>query len=135
MDLDRFFSKHPSHVGRLRYALFACFFLDAITHLATWGASQRRTDSVFYLICYIFFVLVWLLMTVGRLHELRLSLLWILSILVPQFVLVLSLRADWGWLPLGAFVIALAVQLPLIFLSPRKDLTTTEIASFDGPRT
>jgi amino acid permease len=104
----------------------ASLFLDSIVHLATMGASQSRAKSVFDLVCYSFFILVWPLMTVGRLLELRLSLLWILPILVSLSVLVISLRENWGWVPLGAFIVALAVQVPLVWLSPPKELAAAE---------
>jgi hypothetical protein len=102
-------------------------FLDAIVHFATRGASQ----SVLYLVCYSFFIFVWPLMTIGRLLELRLSLLWMLPILLPPSVLVLALREDWGWVPLGAFITALAVLVPLVWLSPPKVLAIADNAEAD----
>ena len=120
MKLAQVFKKREPHIGRLLYVLFATSFLNAIAHLATIGASKVRSESVIFLVGYTVFIIVWPFSMIVRLHELRLSSLWILPILMPPLVLVLSLREDWGWVPLVAFVAALAVQVPLFWLSPPK---------------
>ena len=134
MRLVQKFSKKPPHVSRLTYALVASFFLDSIVHLATWGDSQGRTDSVFYLVCYSIFVLVWPLMTVGRLLELRLSLLWIAPILAPLVIFVLAEQYGLHVVARVMLGVAFIVQLPLVFLPPRAALVTHQPEVPDGPR-
>ncbi len=135
MKLTQILKKREPHIGKLLYVLFATSILNAIAHFATDGASKVRSESVIFLVGYTVFVIVWPFSVIVRLHELRLSLLWILPILVPPLVLALSLREDWGWvwMPMVAFVAALAVQVPLVWLSPPKELAAVGNAQPDRP--
>jgi hypothetical protein len=122
----RFFSlKRP--ISGSNYALLALFSPLLIIHIAEGRIAQDRTPFDFYLIIAPLYALIWPLATMRRLVYLRLSRLWTLPILLPLAFLALELYMHWSHkVDAIALLLSLAVQAPLVFLSPRKALTTTE---------
>jgi uncharacterized membrane protein YhaH (DUF805 family) len=132
MNRTRIFS-NSGPVGRWTYALVAIVLLDSIIDVVRSWAPHDRAYLILNLVFFIFSVLAWPLLTIGRLRELRLSQLWILPILVPFAMAAVAVFEGWPvWFRVSMGV-AFVVQLPLVLLSRRTDLTTTEIESSDGP--
>jgi uncharacterized membrane protein YhaH (DUF805 family) len=88
-------------------------------------------DSLFSLIC----VLAWPLFAIRRLIDIRHSLLWMVPISVPLVIPLLAVCYGWTSIVIRvSLAIALAVQLPLMLLPPRKDLDAALIEGVARPR-
>jgi hypothetical protein len=121
MDWARTFFSLKRPISGSGYALVALLTPLIIIHIAEGWTAQDRTTFLFYLIVAPLYALIWPLATMRRLVYLRLSRLWILPILLPLGLL--SLTLFWHYphkITAMLLLVAVVVQAPLIFLSPRK---------------
>jgi len=128
MNIARIFSKERPPINRWIYTFAAIMLVSSLSDLAGSWTSQNRAylvfDSLFPLIC----VLVWPLFAIRRLIDIRRSLLWMVPISVPLAIPLLAVFCGWSSIVIRvSLAIALAIQLPLMLLPPRKDLDATQV--------
>jgi hypothetical protein len=130
MDWSRILSKQGEPIGRLAYSMATILMLECLFDFAGSLTSHARVDFAFNLFFLSICLLVWPLLTLRRLIEIRASRLWILPILLP--IAVGFFCAFKGW-PIALRItnlVAFSVQLPLMFLPPLKELDATQV---EGP--
>jgi uncharacterized protein YqhQ len=104
--------------------------LECLFDFARSLTFHDRVDFAFNLFFLSICLLVWPLLALRRLIEIRASRLWILPILVPIAMGLFCAFKGWPLALRITNLVAFAVQSPLMFLPPRKDLDATQV---EGP--
>ena len=123
MNTARIFSKLNHPINRFNYStpviLLPSFLLDC--------GDMQNAHSFAFGICSLMSVLslsMWIVGTNGRLLDLRLNRLWIFPLAIPLILYELSLYKHWSpQVFMLVTVIMFAVQLPLLILPSRINLT------------
>ncbi len=132
MKLARIFSKQGPPIDRWVYGLASITFLGVIADLTIWN-SVDSAGFVYNLILAALFVLTWPILTIRRLIELRLNLLWIVPILAPLGISEWAHRYGLSVLVAVGLVVQLFVLVPLTFLPPRAASTKAPVGAQDTP--
>ncbi len=121
MNLGHVFSKgrHPNSLPI--FGIWLVWLPLSVINLSeSWG-PHLTVKSLSWLVITLIYAVSWPFVAAKRLGQLRLSLLWILPILLPLAVLMLALCEQWRLTGAVALLVSLAAQAPLLWLSPRED--------------
>jgi len=126
MKLARIFSTQVPPIDRWAYLLGSITFLGVVNELVIWKPIGHA-HLVFNLILAALFVLVWPLLTIRRLVELRLSLLWFVPILTPFAISMVANDYGMKVVVIVGSTVQFFVLVALALIPPRAALSVTQV--------
>ncbi|HEY1208139.1 MAG TPA: hypothetical protein VGE85_02110 [Terracidiphilus sp.] len=133
MNWDISLFKPNCPINGFLYVLMAIWFPLCFVKLGEYWTSHNTDQIVFWLIITMIYVVMWPLATMRLLTYLRFNRLWILLLLLPVVMLVCALFEHWSLVAKVSVAVVAIAPLPLVFLSPQKSSTATQLDSSDEP--
>jgi hypothetical protein len=121
IQLSRIFSKEGPTVGRWT-TLWTSILLANFAHdLAKCQESHDMAGFVVFLAFSVLMALMWPILTIRRLVELSLSWMWVIPLVILYAVALVAAVRGQPLLVTPTADVAVLAQIPLVFLSPRKE--------------
>ena len=116
------------------YEIAAVWFPTSIIFLSNTWAHHETILFAFWCALTALYAVRWPIATIRRLAHLGMSRLWILPVVIPILLLAAASFERQRILTIVAILLSLAVQAPLMFLSPRIGPATTENTDSNEPQ-